>query len=136
MVPITVTYLGDLRCELVHGPSGTRIETDAPADNQGRAERFSPTDLVAAALGACMMTIVGIHARSRGWDLAGMRADVVKIMGGPPRRIARIEVRLHMPIALAPADRMEVENLARTCPVARSLHPDLEADIRFEWPPA
>lgn len=136
MVAISLTYLGDLRCELVHEPSGTRIETDAPADNQGRAERFSPTDLVAAALAACMMTVIGIHARQRGWDLAGMRADVLKMMGGPPRRISRIEVRLHMPIALAPVDRLEVESLARGCPVARSLHPDLMTAIHFEWPAA
>ncbi len=126
--------MGDLRCELIHGPSGTRIETDAPADNHGRAERFSPTDLVAAALGACMMTIIGIHARERGWDLTGMRADVVKTMGGPPRRITAIGVHIRMPIALAPAERREVEHLAQNCPVARSLHPDLHANIHFDWP--
>ncbi|MCX7819661.1 MAG: OsmC family protein [Kiritimatiellae bacterium] len=134
MVPITVSYLGNLRCEATHGPSGSRIETDAPADNHGRAERFSPTDLVATALGSCMLTMLGIYARERGWDLTGSRAEVLKIMGGPPRRITQIQVRLHMPIALAPADRRELENLARGCPVARSLHPELRTDITFHWP--
>jgi len=131
---MSIVYRGDLRCEAVHGPSGSRVETDAPADNGGRAERFSPTDLVAAALGSCMMTILGLRARERGWDLAGMTAEIEKEMGGPPRQIRRIGVRLNMPIALAPADRAEVEALAKACPVARSLHPALEADIRFVWP--
>lgn len=134
MVKIGVEYKGGLRCEAVHGPSGSRIETDAPADNHGRAERFSPTDLVATALGTCMSTIVGILAGEEGWDLRGMRVEVEKEMGGPPRRITRLSVRIHMPIALAPVDRERVEGIARACPVAQSLHPDIDADIRFVWP--
>jgi len=85
MVRMSIVYRGDLRCEAVHGPSGSRVETDAPADNGGRAERFSPTDLVAAALGSCMMTILGLRARERGWDLAGMTAEIEKEMGGRVR---------------------------------------------------
>ncbi|MBM4154082.1 MAG: OsmC family protein [Lentisphaerae bacterium] len=134
MVKIGIEYKGGLRCEAVHGPSGSRIETDAPADNRGRAERFSPTDLVAAALGTCMSTIVGILAEEEGWDLRGMRVEVEKEMGGPPRRISRLAVRIHMPIALAPVDRERAEGIARACPVAQSLHPDIHADIRFVWP--
>jgi putative redox protein len=134
MVSIGIEYKGGLRCEAVHGPSGSRIETDAPADNHGRAERFSPTDLVATALGTCMATIVGILAQEQGWDLRGMRVEVEKEMGGPPRRIVRLAVRIHMPIALAPVDRERAEGITRACPVAKSLHPDIDADIRFIWP--
>jgi len=136
MVHIHARYLGDLRCEATHGPSGSRIETDAPADNHGRAERFSPTDLVAAALATCMMTVVGILANERGWDLRGMTAEIEKEMVGPPRRIGRLRVTVHMPIALAPADRQAVETLAHACPVAHSLHPGIETVIRFNWPGA
>lgn len=136
MVPITIAYKGNLRCEATHGPSGSRIETDAPADNHGRAERFSPTDLVAAALGTCLMTILGIHAERCGWNLDGMTADVVKEMSGPPRRIGRLAVRLRMPRPLPPHDRDAVETIARSCPVALSLHPSIDMDVRIEWPTA
>ena len=135
MVRMTVEYKGDLRCEAAHGPSGSRIETDAPADNHGRAERFSPTDMVGAALGTCMLTIVGILASREGWDLRGMRAEVEKEMGGPPRRIIRLGVQIHMPIALAPVDRDRVEGMARACPVAQSLGSGIAVEIRFVWPP-
>ena len=135
MVAISVAYRGDLRCEAVHGPSGSRLETDAPADNQGKAERFSPTDLVATALATCIATILGILARRRGWDLRGMRLDIEKHMTAEgPRRIAHLPLTIHMPVALPEEDRRAAEQSAQGCPVLRSLHPDIAVEIAFRWP--
>ena len=135
MVKMNVNYLGGLRCEAAHGPSGSRIETDAPADNHGRAERFSPTDLVGAALAACMATIMGIVAERKGWNLEGLRVDVEKEMTSePPRRIARLSVQIHLPLRLEGADRELLEKAAHNCPVLRSLHPDVQIVTIFHWP--
>ncbi|WP_266367644.1 OsmC family protein [Tellurirhabdus rosea] len=136
MPTIETRYLGDLRTEAVHLQSGTRILIDAPTDNNGRGEAFSPTDLVAASLGSCMMTIMGIAARRDGIDLTDSQMSITKIMSAePPRRIARIEVHLTMqtPSELSESDRTKLERAARTCPVALSLHPDIEQAITFEW---
>jgi putative redox protein len=133
-VTFSLTYQGDLRCEARHDPSGTLLVTDPPVDNQGRGESFSPTDLVATGLGACMFTIMGIVARRDGLDLAGARARVEKHMtSAPPRRIARIVVRFSLPAALAAPDRAKLERAAHTCPVALSLHPEIVQDVSFAW---
>jgi putative redox protein len=134
MVEFTITYQGDLHCEAVHGPSGTRIETDAPVDNHGRGAAFSPTDLCATSLGVCMMTVMGIFAQKKGLDLAGTRIAVRKIMTSePPRRIARIEVDFDLPLPAGHSDCADLEHAARTCPVALSLHPNVEKAVVFRW---
>lgn len=132
MVRIDVVYEGDLHTRATHGPSGNSLETDAPVDNEGRGETFSPTDLVAAALGSCVLTVMGIVARRRGIPLEGARASVAKHMAADPvRRIGRLEVEVVLPAGIAAADREVLERAARTCPVKASLHPETEVDLRF-----
>ena len=134
MVEIDITYEGDLRCTAVHGPSGTTMRTDAPKDNMGKGESFSPTDLIAAALGTCMMTIMGIAARRMGVDLTGTRVKVVKEMAAAPvRRIARLTVEISVPRAVTPEQRRQLESAAHTCPVSKSLHGDIEEVVTFHW---
>lgn len=134
MVKATINYEGDLHCVIRHGPSGTELQTDAPVDNQGRGESFSPTDLVASALGACASTILGILARDKGWDFRGMRVEVKKGMEEEPRRISSIDVHFHMPIGLDPESRAQAEAAARSCPVALSIRQDMHAPMTFHWP--
>lgn len=130
----TVTYTTALNCELKHLLSGTQITTDAPPDNQGKGEAFSPTDLCATSLAACMLTTMAIRIRERGINVDGARAEVTKIMAADPRRIHRIEVRLLMPKNnYSESDKKLLEHIARTCPVALSLHPDLEQAIELVW---
>jgi putative redox protein len=137
MVEIDVTYEGSLRCRARHGPSGAELPTDAPADNQGRGASFSPTDLVATALGTCILTTMGIVARREGWSLDGSRARVVKEMGAHPRRhVRRLSVEIQVPAELDPRARESLEEVARTCPVAASLAQGLEVDLSFAWGPA
>ncbi|WP_201985860.1 OsmC family protein [Hymenobacter rubidus] len=127
-------YVGNLRTEATHVASGTIIQTDAPVDNHGRGEAFSPTDLVSTALGACMMTIIGIVAERHAWDLAGSTYDVVKHMSKEaPRRIAQIDITFTLPASLTPADRTLLERAAHTCPVTLSLHPDIVQNVVFEY---
>jgi putative redox protein len=134
MVTLSSTYEGGLRCRAVHGPSGTTLITDAPVDNHGKGESFSPTDLVATALGTCMMTIMGIIAERHGIDLAGMRAETVKEMTKePPRRIAALRTRLTIPLAPDHPQRAALEQAAHTCPVHKSLDPGIDAAIEFVW---
>lgn len=134
MTQVTVRYLGDLHCEATHGPSKATLITDAPVDNQGKGEAFSPTDLVGTALGTCIVTIMGIMARRHNWDLSGTTATVTKEMATAPlRRIARLAVDIHVPHDL-PADvRQRLEAGAHTCPVHQSLHPDIDAPLRFSY---
>lgn len=129
-----VVYQGQLRTQATHLFSGNAIETDAPLDNHGLAQRFSPTDLVSAALGACMLTVMGIVANREGWDLTGTTVSVRKHMGTNPRRIVQLDVDLVFP-AGEYDDRKKamLENTARTCPVAHSLHPDLVQNISFSY---
>ena len=135
MVKVSITYQGRLRCQAEHGPSGVNLQTDAPVDNHGKGELFSPTDLVATALGACIATMCGLVAEDKGWDLQGLRVEVVKEMSSnAPRRIVRLAAEVWPPRALAPADRALLEQSARTCPVANSLHPAIEVPIVFHWP--
>ncbi len=134
MVEISLRYIGDLHCEAVHGPSGGRVETDAPIDNHGRGATFSPTDLCATSLGTCMMTIMGIVAQRDGLDLAGTTFRVRKHMAPePPRRIAKIEVTFDLPISPSDDQRAGLEAAAATCPVALSLHPEIEKAVTFDW---
>ncbi|MBN8526317.1 MAG: OsmC family protein [Planctomycetes bacterium] len=134
MVPITVTYLGDLRCEAVHGPSGVRLITDAPVDNQGKGESFSPTDLLATAYATCMTTIMGIVAKRDGIALQGVQIAVEKHMtAAPPRKVARIVLRFAMPAALTPDQRAKLEKAAHSCPVALSVSPDVTIEASFAY---
>jgi len=133
MVAIEVEYQGELHCSSRHAPSGSTLSTDAPADNQGRGQAFSPTDLVATSLGTCMLTTMGIHARKSGIDLAGSRLHVVKEMAGPPRRVGRLVVTIDLPGAVPEAERPALRRLAETCPVALSLHPDLAVDLEMRY---
>ena len=134
MVKITTTYEGGLRCRATHGPSGTTLVTDAPVDNHGRGESFSPTDLVATALGACMMTIMGIAAERHAIDLAGMTVETTKEMtSAPPRRIASLRTTLTIPLPPDHPQRQLLEQAAHTCPVHKSIHPEIAAPIEFIW---
>ncbi|AYA37683.1 OsmC family peroxiredoxin [Hymenobacter oligotrophus] len=133
MSTATARYAGQLRTEAQHVASGTTIHTDAPVDNHGRGEAFSPTDLVSAALGSCMMTIMGIVAERSSLDLTGVTFEVTKHMASEPRRIAEIEVSFRMPAGLSPKDRTVLENAARTCPVALSLNPEIRQSVQFSY---
>lgn len=134
MPTTSILYSGDLHTEATHLRSGDQLQTDAPVDNRGRGEAFSPTDLVATALGTCILTIMGIRARDGHIDISGARAEVTKIMAENPRRIQRLEVEVYMPARdYSRAQREILEKAAHYCPVANSLHPDLEEVIRFHW---
>ena len=134
MVSIQIEYQGDLHCKATHGPSGAELTTDAPKDNQGRGQSFSPTDLVATALGTCLLTIMAIAARTLGIEFSGATATVEKQMTAtPPRRIQQLAVRIHVAHAPSPADRKKLEQAARACPVHQSLHPDIQVPIEFAW---
>ncbi len=134
MVEIHSVYQGELRCASTHSPSGTVLVTDAPADNQGKAESFSPTDLVATALGTCMLTVMGIAARTLAIDLVGVTAVVNKTMvASPKRRIGSLSVVLSFPMALTDAQKKSLEKAALSCPVHASLHPDVAMPVEFRW---
>ena len=134
MVAIQIEYRGELHSTAVHGPSGTELNTDAPKDNQGRGESFSPTDLVATALGSCMLTVMGIMARTLEIDIAGATATVEKEMtAAPPRRIGGLAVRIHVPQSVSVENREKLERAAHTCPVRKSLHPEIETPVEFTW---
>jgi uncharacterized OsmC-like protein len=138
MVDIHVRYEGGLRCTAQHGPSQRVLATDAPTDNMGKGESFSPTDLVATALGTCMLTTMGILARRKGWTLDGIELHVEKHMAKqPPRRVERLPVRFNVPKQIAAgldeAARRELEHAARTCPVALSLNPEVELTLQIDW---
>ena len=134
MVKISIRYEGGLRCAATHGPSGQTVFTDAPVDNQGKGESFSPTDLVATALGACMATIMGIAAERHEIDLRGMQIEVGKVMSADlPRRIAKLTTTIRVPLAPDHPQRALLENAALTCPVHKSLSAEMEKPVEFEW---
>lgn len=137
MATIQTFYVDELRTEATHLYSGTRLITDAPLDNQGKAESFSPTDLLAASLGSCMMTVVGIAARTQGFEerLRGTKIDITKIMKSDPRRVGEIQVEIWFPEGsnFNEKEKKIIENTARNCPVAKSLHPDLIQNWSFNW---
>lgn len=128
-----IEYLGDLRTKCIHLQSENSFITDAPLDNNGKGEAFSPTDTVATGLASCMMTVMGIKARDMGVDMIGTTASVLKIMASNPRRISRIEVTFEFPFATDEKTRKILEHTANTCPVHYSLHPDIERVISFNW---
>jgi uncharacterized OsmC-like protein len=128
-----VTYLGELRTSSVHLQSGSEIITDAPVDNQGKGEAFSPTDMVANSLATCMLTIMGIKARDMGVNLEGSVAEVTKVMQPSPRKIAKIEIVFNMKSDADDKSKEILQRVAHTCPVALSLHPDIVQDVTFNW---
>ena len=130
-VPISGSYLGNKRVGMIHGPSGARIETDAPKDNGGEGALFSPTDLVAAALGSCVVTTIALYAERSGIQVQGMRFTVEKQMHTEPRRIGALPLTITLPGTLQPEERERVERVARACPVHRSLHPEVQAELTF-----
>lgn len=133
-VIVDVTYDGDLECTLTHGPSGAEMRTDAPVDNKGLGRRFSPTDLVGAGMGSCMLTVMGIVARDRGWDMKGATARVGKDMGADPRRhISRLTVDITLPASLDEKARTVLENTARACPVHASLGSLTKVELKFHY---
>jgi putative redox protein len=136
MVEIDVRYLGDLHTVAAHRQSGVTLTTDAPIDNGGKGETFSPTDLVATALGTCMLTLMGIYARRQGLSLDGAKAHVKKEMASHPvRRIGQLTVELIVPLAADHPKRAALEQAALTCPVHKSLHPDIAIPVSFVWEP-
>ena len=128
-----VTYLGDLRTSSIHIQSGTEILSDAPLDNNGKGEAFSPTDLVATALGSCMVSIMAIKSKDLEVDLKDSTVSITKIMQAEPRKIAKIVVVLDMAIETSEKNRTILERSAMTCPVLLSLHPDIEKEVTFNW---
>lgn len=133
-VEITGRYVGNLKVEMTHGPSGAVIRTAAPVDNQGDGSSFSPTDLASAALGSCMLTLIAIVGQRDGLDLTGLSFRLEKHMASNPRRIGSIPVTIQMPAGLTPDQRKKLENAALTCPVHKSLSEEVETPVRFVYP--
>lgn len=130
----TVVYAGDLRTTCTHVKSGNSFDTDAPVDNNGKGERFSPTDLLATSLATCMVTVMGIKAKTMDFDLNGVKIEVLKIMKADPRRVAGIELTFHIPDSLKNIDEKTktiLKNTGNTCPVMVSIHPDIE--VKVNW---
>jgi len=137
MVEVNISYEGDLRCKATHGPSKTTLITDPPVDNEGRGESFSPTDLVATALGTCMLTIMGIAAKRHEIDMRGAAVNVKKEMTPQPtRRIGQLTVQISVPGDISEDNQRRLKAAAMTCPVHRSLHPDVRIPVTFVWGPA
>lgn len=133
MVKMNVNYQGQKHCLLAHEPSGSKIETDAPKDNQGKGEKFSPTDLVGAALGSCILTTMALVAERDGISIAGATAEVEKEMFDKPRRIGSLKVKIKLPANLTPDQRRKLEETAHHCPVHKSIHPDIAAPLSFSY---
>jgi uncharacterized OsmC-like protein len=133
-VEITGKYIGNLKVEMTHGPSGAVVRTAAPVDNKGDGSSFSPTDLTAASLGACMMTLIAIVGERDGLDLSGLSFRLEKHMVSDPRRIGAIPVTIRMPAGLTAPQRKKLENAALTCPVHKSLSPEIDKQVEFVYP--
>lgn len=134
MIPISVTYPGDLRCLATHGPSKASLTTDAPVDNHGKGESFSPTDLVATALATCMATVIGIKARQKGIAVEGMTVEIEKHMSeDAPRRIVRLPVRISLPLSESHPEAASLKAAALGCPVYQSVHPGIDKPVTFFW---
>lgn len=131
----SIIYTGELRCQCTHNQSGTIIETDAPTDNRGKGEKFSPTDTLCVALATCMVTTMALKATDMGIELAGTSIAVTKHMLSEPRRIGKVDVTLSFPntLQLEEKDRIILQRIGDNCPVAKSLHPDLELNIEYKW---
>jgi len=134
MATIETIYLGELRTEAKHVLSGDKVITDAPLDNQGKGEAFSPTDLMSASLGSCMFTIMGIAAREHGFAIEGTSCSITKIMAADPRRVCEIQISFNFPaIQYSDKQKLILEKAAINCPVAKSLHPDLIQKVSFNF---
>ncbi len=135
MTKMRTIYLGNLRTEMEHIQSGNKIITDAPLDNNGKGEFFSPTDIFAASLGSCMLTIMGISANAYGFSLDGTSLEIEKVMASNPRRVAEIKIVFNFPngSSYSDKDKRLIESTAKTCPVANSLHPDIIKNIVFNY---
>lgn len=134
MATSKITYTGELRTTSIHLKSSSEIITDAPTDNQGKGEAFSPTDLLATSLGNCMLTIVGIAAKNHGFNIDGTTAEITKVMAENPRRVSEIHVSLQFPTNnYTEKDKAIIERSAKTCPVAFSLHPDIKQEVSFSY---
>lgn len=134
MATITTTYQGHLRTQAVHNQSGAQIVTDAPTDNQGKGEAFSPTDLFATSLGSCFLTIAGIAAQAHGFSIEGARVETQKIMTDNPRRICELMLDIYLPPNnYSDKEKRMIERAAATCPVAQSLHPDIKKAVRWHY---
>ena len=135
MVKMSAVYEGQLHCVLTHGPSASKIQTDAPKDNMGKGEAFSPTDLLAASLGSCMLTVMGIAAARHNIDLKGTSIDITKEMVTvPARRVGTISIIFHMAAGIPQDKRTMFEAAAHSCPVHKSLHPDVKIPVQFIYP--
>ena len=130
----TITYSGELRTEATHTRSGEKIITDAPVDNNGKGEAFSPTDLLATSLGNCMLTIMGIAARERDIEMTGTTCSITKIMAAEPRRVSEIHAEVVFPSNYTEKEKAVLEHAAKTCPVFYSLHPDIKKLVTFKYP--
>lgn len=128
-----IDYQGELHCTAQHLRSGKEIETDAPLDNNGKGEAFSPTDLMSTSLGLCMITIMGIKARDMGIDLKGTKISVGKVMASNPRRVAEVHLNLTIPTPVSEKDKLILEAAGKACPVAKSLAPELVQKVQFHW---
>lgn len=129
----SIIYTGNLRCEAQHIQSKTQIETDAPTDNHGKGESFSPTDLLCASLATCMLTTMGIRANDLDVDITNAKAQVTKHMASNPRRVAKIEVAVSLPGNGSDKNKLILESAGTNCPVAKSIHPDIELAIEYKW---
>jgi uncharacterized OsmC-like protein len=129
----SIIYKGNLRCEAEHIQSGSVIETDAPSDNRGKGERFSPTDTLCVSLATCMLTTMGIKANDMNVDINQAKADVTKHMASGPRRVSKIEVTVSLPKNINEKDRIILEKTGDNCPVAKSVHPDIELALVYNW---
>jgi uncharacterized OsmC-like protein len=135
MITSKITYLGDLRTSAKHLRSGDEINTDAPVDNKGKGEAFSPTDLMSTSLGTCMITIIGIAAREHGFNIDGATLEITKVMYSEPRRVGEVHVGIRMPHnQYTDKEKLMIEKITQTCPVARSLHPDLLQKVTISYP--
>ena len=131
----TIVYTGQLRCNATHNQSGTVIETDAPTDNRGKGERFSPTDLLCVSLGTCIITTIGIRATDMGIDLNGTKLQVQKYMLSDPRRVGRVDITIDFPasLQLQEKDRSLLQKIGDNCPVQKSIHPDIQTNVVYNW---
>ena len=134
MTKISVLYSGNLRCEVVHAQSNTQIETDAPLDNKGKGDRFSPTDLLCTSLATCILTTMAIAAEERGWKFERVKAEIEKIMSTTPRRIGEIKIHFNFPdLGYDDLMKEKIQRYAHACPVGRSLHPDVLQTVTFSF---
>src|SRR5260370_28982068 len=131
MVEVSIKYTGDLHCDATHGPSQSKIATDAPTDNKGKGEAFSPTDLLATALGTCMLTTMAI--RNEAINIENAQCSITKIMAANPRRVSEIQIAFKFPRTYSEQEQKALENAALTCPVIESLHPDMVKTVDFGW---